>query len=83
MEPKLIHWRVRISEYKRALLHRDRRNAITIHAMENINHTILWKDSYIKEFEENWFRRRVKEAIWIKMTDKTMNTDSGIQLNVT
>ena len=68
---------VRISEHKRSVKNMDRKSAIAAHIMENLDHQIQWKDSRIKEFEMNWYKR-VKEALWIKISTNCLNTDPGI-----
>ena len=74
---------VRISEHRRAVQQLDTKNAIAVHMAEHMDHQILWQDSTIKEYEPNWYRRRIKEAIWIKQTANALNTDSGLSLNTT
>ena len=74
---------VRISEHKRAVQHLDKSNALAVHITEHMDHQILWEESTIKEFETNWYRRRIKEAIWIKQTTNALNTDPGIHINIT
>ena len=71
---------VRISEHKRAVQQLDRRNALAVHMADHMDHQILWEESTIKT---NWYRRKIKEAIWIRQTANALNTDSGLSLNVT
>ena len=51
--------------------------------MENMDHQIQWEDSRIIKVEKNWYKRRVKEALWIKITTNCLNTDPGININAT
>ena len=74
---------VRRSEHKRAVKSMDSKNAIAVHIIENMDHQIQWEDSRVIEFEKNWYKRRVKEALWIKITTNCMNTDPGININAT
>ena len=74
---------VRISEHKRAVQQLDRKNALAVHMTDHMDHQILWEESIIKEYETNWYRRKIKEAIWIRQTANALNTDSGLSLNVT
>ena len=74
---------IRISEHKRAVQHLDKSNALAVHITEHMDHQIQWEESTIIEFESNWYRRRLKEAIWIKRTANTLNTDPGLHINVT
>ena len=50
---------------------------------DHMDHQILWEESTIKEYETNWYRRKIKEAIWIRQMANALNTDSGLSLNVT
>ena len=74
---------IRISEHKRAVQHLDKSNALAVHIIEHMDHQIQWEESTIIEFESNWYTRRLKEAIWIKRTANTLNTDPGLHINVT
>ena len=74
---------VRIQEHKRAVRILDTRNALATHIAEFLDHSIEWEKSSIKEHESNWYRRKVKEGIWIKMTENNLNTDCGFTINAT
>ena len=53
------------------------KSAITDHVSEN-NHVIGWKESKIRDREQNKKKRLIKEAIWIrKRGPKTLNRDDG------
>ena len=56
---------------------------MAVHIAEHMDHKILWEESTIKEYESNWLKRRIKEAIWIKWTVNALNTDPGININPT
>ena len=73
----------RTDEHKRAVLHLDSRNALAAHIMQNMDHCIQWQDSTIKDYKSNWYRRCVKESIWIRLTNNTTNTDPGLSINKT
>ena len=74
---------VRITEHKRAVQQLDKRNALAVHMADHMDHQILWEESTIKEYETNWYRRKIKEAIWTRQTANALNTDSDLSLNVT
>ena len=74
---------IRIAEHRRAVYHLDKKNAMAVHIAEHMDHKILWEESTIKEYESNWLKRRIKEAIWIKRTVNALNTDPGININPT
>ena len=74
---------VRIQEHKRAVRILDTRNTLATHIAEFPDHSIEWEKSSIKEYESNWYRRKVKEGIWIKMTENNLNTDRRLTINAT
>ena len=61
---KLVDEDTRTQESSKTL---DTRNTLATHIIE---HCIEWEKSSIKEYESNWYRRKVKEGIWIKMTEQ-------------
>ena len=72
-----------IDEHKRAVLHLDPKNALAAHIMQNMDHSMQWQNSTIKDYDSNWYRRCVKESIWIRLTNNTINTDPGLSINKT
>ena len=73
---------IRIAEHKRAVMNRDTNNALACHYIDT-GHRILWFESRILEQEINWWKRRTKEAIYIKTTSNTINSDPGLIINPT
>ena len=55
------------------------KSAITDHVARE-NHVIDWKNATILDKEENKKARWIKEAIWIRSKDNTMNRDGGTYL---
>ena len=57
-------------------------NGIAAHANKT-RHDILWDSAEVLEQETNWTncKQRFKEALQIQAADKTMNLDTGLQLN--
>ena len=72
----------RMLEHKRAVKHGDPRNAISVHA-NSTGHPIDWPKSIILAHEKNWQRRKIREAMTIKRTPNTINTDPGVHINTT
>ena len=56
------------------------KSAITDHAVIN-NHIIDWKNTTIIDNEENYMKRKIKEAIHIKQTTRCLNRDDGYILS--
>ena len=69
-----------MEEHKRAVRKADPSNAIALHTATTL-HAIAWEESEVIDLESHWERRRVKEAIHIKETSRTLNTDPGVILN--
>ena len=72
----------RKAEHKRAVMKADPSNAVALHTASTL-HAIKWEESKVIDQESNWGRRRIKEAIYIKETPNTLNTDPGLLLNPT
>ena len=73
-------FKIRMSEHKRAIKNGDQNNAISVH-VHSTGHAILWDKCEIVGVEQNWRRRRIKEAILIRSTPNTINTDPGVHIN--
>ena len=73
-------FKIRMSEHKRAIKNGDQNNAISVH-VHSTGHAILWDKCEIVGVEQNWRRRRIKEAILIRSTPNTINTDPGVHTN--
>ena len=72
--------KVRLSEHKQAVKRGDPKNGIAVHAHES-NHTIDWDGARVKRSGmTGYWQRRTIEAIHIKLNEKTMNLDGGLQL---
>ena len=59
--------KTRIEEHKRAVMKAD-------------PNKILWDETTIIDHDDDWFRRRMKEALQIRSSN-AMNSDSGLSLN--
>ena len=51
------------------------------HALQNHARHHIWDSADVLEQESNWLKRRLKEALYIRDEDTTMNLDQGFQLN--
>ena len=72
--------KVRLGEHKQAVKRGDPKNSIAVHAHES-NHTIDWDGAKVKRSGmTGYWQRRAIEAIHIKLSEKTMNLDGGLQL---
>ena len=49
--------------------------------MWNTGHSIQWAETTVIEQEGDWYRFRVKEALYIRISPVTLNTDPGLHLN--
>ena len=73
---------VRLKEHRRAVRMDHDNNGIAVHA-NNTFHDIKWGSAQVIERETNWYKRKVKEAQWIKGTKDSINLDQGLILNAT
>ena len=73
--------KVRLGEHKQAVKRGDLKNGIAVHAHES-NYMIDWDGARMKRSGmTNCWQRRTTEAIHIKLSEETMNRDSGLQLS--
>ena len=70
----------RLKEHKRAVRYDDQNNGIAVHA-NNTCHTIQWGDAEVLDKEQNWSKRKLKEALHIREEKDPMNLDQGRLLN--
>ena len=68
--------KLRLSEHKRSV----KNKGLAVH-VKLTNHKIMWDNAEVLTNEPNWTKRKVKEALYIKRTDKTLNLDQGYQLD--
>ena len=71
--------KVRMAEHKRAVRMGDVNNGLAVHSLKT-GHPIEWSQARVVEREENWYRRRIKEALKIQQRQVRMNLDQGIVL---
>ena len=55
-------------------------SAVADHAIL-LDHQMDWKHPQLLDRERNVWSRKVKEALWLGKTTKTMNKDRGMELN--
>ena len=70
---------VRMKEHKWAVRYDDVNNGIAVHA-NRTRHSIQWESAQVVEVEQNWSKRRIKEALHIRDLKNTMNLDNGLQI---
>ena len=71
--------KVRKAEHKRSVRMGDVNNGLGVHSLQTC-HPIKWSQARVVEREENWYRRRIKEALKIQQCQVRMNLDQGIVL---
>ena len=71
--------KVRLAEHKHAVRMGDVNNGLAVHSLKT-GHPIEWSQARVVEKEENWYRRRIKEALKIQQCQVRMNLDQGIVL---
>ena len=69
-----------IAENKIAVINANPKNAIAVDVW-NTGHNIQCSETSDIQCEENGYRRRIKEALYIRGSANTINTDSGLSLN--
>ena len=72
--------KTRIEEHKKSVWKRNPNNAITAH-MWNTGHGIQWSETMSMDHEVEWYRKRVKEALYIRNSTNAMNSNPGLALN--
>ena len=73
------HVKTCIEEHKRAVMKADPSNAIAEHVWST-GHKIQWDETTSIDPDGDWFRRRVKETLYIRSSN-AMNSDPGPSLN--
>jgi len=58
-------------------------NAIFMHLQEHKDHYIQWQQVSYLEHEEDWKKRKIKEALYINAMDskEIMNLEKGFEIN--
>ena len=52
------------------------KSAVTDH-VNSVNHVIDWNQTKVLDSENNWLKRGIKEAIFIRKNRRNMNRDEG------
>ena len=71
---------VRMKEHKRAVKNNNRNNGIAVYANDT-EHSSDWEKAEVIDKEQNWRKRRVEEALYIKEVKAQMNLDRGMALD--
>ena len=68
----------RKQEHKAAVQRDDTNNNTLANHCWQTDHRIDWDSAKEVDTENNWFRRKVKEASWIKKSTCTIQPDDGV-----
>ena len=71
--------KVRMAEHKSAVRMGDVNNGLAVDSLKT-GHPIEWSQTRVVEREENWYRRRFKEALKIQQCQVRMNLHQGFVL---
>ena len=71
---------VRLKEHRRAVKMNNKSNGIAVHT-NSTSHDIDWDSVEVIDQEQNWIKRKIKEALHIRSVNAPMNLDQGYQLN--
>lgn len=66
----------RIKQHKYAISRADDKNGIAVHSLE-CSLGINWDEAKTLEWEGNWYKRKVKESLWIQMKKPELNLSDG------
>jgi hypothetical protein len=67
---------VRLKEHKRAVKCGDTTNGISVHA-NTTGHSIQWGNAEVLDREQHWHGRKLREAMFVRKEQKSMNLDRG------
>ena len=70
----------RIVEHRRAVKNCDRNNGVAVHAWDE-GHSVNWEGARVRCNEPNMWKRKVLEAIHIKLQPLTSNLDCGLTMD--
>ena len=83
------HFSERRSQHQRDVKNRKKTNGFYCHIRENKGHKINWDKALYLDYEKNWKRRKIKEAIYINAINPTntmskkdiLNLEKGYELD--
>ena len=70
----------RVVEHQRAVRSCDRKNGVAVHAWDE-SHRVNWKGARVRDTEQDLWKRKVLEAMHIKLQPHTSNLDCGLTMN--
>ena len=70
----------RIKEHKYAVRTGNKKNGIAVHVQES-DHPVDWSSAKLRVNEQHLWKRKMLEAIHIKIQDNPSNLDCGLQIN--
>ena len=80
-------FKMRRKQHRASVRKKEATNGIFDHLKKNKRHTIDWKSVIFLDHEANWFRRKIKESLFInlynigKKTTKLMNIEKGMEID--
>ena len=78
---------MRRKQHRASVRKKEATNGFLDHLKKNKRHTIDWKSVMFLDYEANWFRRKIKESLFInlynigKQTTKLMNIEKGLEID--
>ena len=66
-----------LAEHKSAIRRGNRNNGVAVHAW-HLDHRVNWESAEVLEQESNYWKRRVLEAIHIKLSGQSVNLDCDL-----
>ena len=72
---------IRIEEHKKAVQTYDEANGVAKHAWEN-SHRPNWEEVKILDRESNWHKRKIKEALHMKLNNNAFSEPSTLPSNI-
>jgi hypothetical protein len=72
----------RRSQHQRDVKNRKKTNGFYCHIRENKGHKINWDKALYLDYEKNWKRRKIKEAIYINAINPTTTMSKKEMLNL-
>ena len=76
------HYCERRSQHQRDIKNRKKTNGFYCHIRENKGHKIDWDRVEFLDYEKNWKRRKIKEAIYISAINPTNTVNKKGILNL-
>ena len=73
--------KTRVGQHRRPSSNEAQNSAVYLHTKET-GHSVDGKDAVILDREEQWHRRGIKEAIWERVEQPSLNKKGGLRFNL-